>query len=38
MLCIALTTVTKTPDRRRERGVSRKTIAQGTPVVSANLW
>src|SRR5579863_9846858 len=32
------TTVTKKPDRRRERGVSRKAIAQGMPVIWLDLW
>jgi hypothetical protein len=31
---IALVTVTKKPDHREERGISRKTIARGMPGVS----
>jgi hypothetical protein len=31
-------TVTKKPDHRGEREVSRKTIAQGMPGVAVDLW
>jgi hypothetical protein len=35
---ICAATVTESPTHRGERGVSRKAIAQGVPIVSANLW
>jgi hypothetical protein len=38
MLRITLAMVTRKPDHQGERGVSRKTIAQGMPECSANLW
>jgi hypothetical protein len=35
---IALATVTKKPDHRGEHEGNRKTIAQGRPGVSGDLW
>ncbi len=38
MLRIAPGMVTRKPDHQREHEGNRNTIAQGMPIVSANLW